>query len=129
MRFGYIHFAFLGPESAWAAEASECAAEQDAFWEFHDLLFDSQAGENQGAYNKDNLKQLAADLELDSQAFDECLDTGKYSELVQADTQIARQLGVTSTPAFLVNGNAILGAQPFSVFEQIIEGELGNNTP
>jgi protein-disulfide isomerase len=116
----------LGPESAWAAEASECAADQDAFWEYHDLIFERQAGENQGAFNKENLKQMAVDLGLDSAAFDECLDSGKYTEQVQMETQTARQLGVTSTPAFVINGVAVMGAQPFAVFEQAIEAELGN---
>ncbi|RME42104.1 MAG: DsbA family protein, partial [Chloroflexi bacterium] len=53
VRFGYQHFAFLGTESEWAAEASECAGEQNAFWEYHDLLFERWGGENQGAFNKD----------------------------------------------------------------------------
>ena len=75
----------MGPESTWAAEASECAADQDAFWEYHDLLFDKQAGENRGAFDKENLKQWAADLDLDTEAFNECLDSGKYTELVATD--------------------------------------------
>jgi protein-disulfide isomerase len=124
VQFGYWHVAFLGPESAWAAEASECAADQDAFWEYHDLIFESQAGENQDAFSKDALKQFAVDLGLDSQAFDECLDSGKYVETVQNDTEIARQIGATSTPAFIINGQALVGAQPFDVFQQIIDGIL-----
>ncbi len=125
MRFGYQHFAFLGPESQWTAEASECAAEQDAFWEFHDLVFDRQAGENQGAFSKENLKQLAVELGLDTAAFDSCLDSGKYAALVRTETAGAQSLGVTGTPAFLVNGRPVVGAQPFEVFEQAIEAELG----
>jgi protein-disulfide isomerase len=125
VRFGYQHFAFLGPESQWTAEASECAAEQDAFWEFHDLVFDRQAGENQGALSKENLKQFAVDLGLDSEAFDSCLDSGKYAALVRTETAGAQSLGVTGTPAFLVNGRPLVGAQPFEVFEQAIEAELG----
>ncbi len=121
--------AFLGPESQYAAEASECAAEQEAFWEYHDYLFEHQAGENQGAFNKDNLKQFAIDLGLDSKAFNECLDTGKYTELVQTMTQTAQSLGVNSTPAFVINGRAILGAQPFNAFEQIIQQELSAANP
>lgn len=124
MRFGYFHFPFLGNESFWSAEASECAADQDAFWEYHDLLFERQAGENQGAFDKEALKQFAADLGLDSEAFNECLDSGKYSEQIQTDAQTARSLGVSSTPAFVVNGRALLGAQPFQAFEQVIEDEL-----
>ena len=121
---GYWHFAFLGQESLWAAEASECAADQDAFWEYHDLLFESQNGENRGAFSKENLKQFAADLELDTGAFNECLDSGKYSEYVQTQSGIARQIGVTSTPVVLINGYAVIGAQDFSVFQQVIDQEL-----
>ena len=123
VRFGYLHFAFLGPESQWAAEASECAAEQDAFWEYHDQLFDSQSGENQGAFSKDNLKQFAADLGLDTQDFDACLDSGKYASTVEGETQTVQSLGVRSTPTFLVNGRPVVGAQPFEVFQQYIEEE------
>lgn len=125
MRFGYWHFAFLGPESQWAGEASECAADQDAFWEYHDKLFDSQSGENQGAFNKDNLKRFSVELGLDTQAFDECLDSGKYTSLVQNETQAAQSLGVRSTPTFLVNGKPVIGAQPFEVFQQYIEEARG----
>ena len=72
------------------------------------------------------MKQMAVDLGLDSAAFDECLDTGKYTEQVQLETQTARQIGVTSTPAFVINGVAVMGAQPFTVFEQAIEAEVNN---
>jgi protein-disulfide isomerase len=100
VRLGYQHFAFLGAESQSAGEASECAADQDAFWEYHDKLFDSQSGENLGAFNKDNLTRFAVELGLDTQAFDECLDSGKYTSIVQTETQSAQSLGVRSTPPF-----------------------------
>jgi protein-disulfide isomerase len=129
VRFGYWHFAFLGQESFYAAEASECAGDQDAFWEYHDLLFESQAGENQGAFEKDKLKQFAADLKLDTEVFNECLDSGKYTQLVQDLTSTAQSIGVRSTPAFVINGQAVVGAQPFATFEQAIEQALENNTP
>jgi protein-disulfide isomerase len=129
VRFGYWNFAFLGQESFWAAEASECAADQNAFWEYHDKLFASQSGENQGAFSKDNLKQFAADLNLDTEVFNQCLDSGKYTSLVQQDTQTAQSLGVSSTPTFLLNGQPIVGAQPFTVFQQGIESALTASNP
>jgi protein-disulfide isomerase len=121
VRFGYQHLAFLGPESQWAAEASECAAEQGAFWSYHDKLFESQSGENRGAFSKENLKKFAADLGLDPQAFNECLDSGKYTSIVEAETRSVQALGVRSTPTFLINGRPLIGAQPFEVFQQSIE--------
>ena len=126
VRVGYQHFAFLGDESFWAAEASECAADQDAFWAYHDYLFAHQSGENQGAFTKDNLKTFAANLGLDSAAFNSCLENGTYRALVSGQTQAAQQLGVRSTPTFVVNGRPVLGAQPFDVFDQYISEALGN---
>lgn len=126
VRLGYQHFAFLGPESFWAAEASECANDQGAFWAYHDLLFASQNGENQGAFNQDKLKGFAANLNLDTTEFNACLDSGKYTELVQTESNAARVLGVQSTPTFLINGQPLVGAQPFDVFQPLIEGLLGS---
>lgn len=124
VRIGYWHFAFLGQESQWSAEASECAADQDAFWEYHDYIFDNHGGENPGAFNKDNLKRFADELGLETEAFDECLDSGKYAELVQSQTASAQQVGIRSTPSFLVNGQPVIGAQPFESFQQVIENLL-----
>lgn len=124
VRLGYFHFAFLGPESNWAAEAAECASDQDKFWEYHDKLYSSQSGENQGAFNKDNLKKLAEELKLDTNAFNECLDSGKYTQLVQDDSNFSSSIGVRSTPTFLINGQAVIGAQPYEIFQQTIESLL-----
>lgn len=121
VRFGFVNFAFLGSESTWAAEAAECAADQNQYWEYHDKLYSSQSGENQGAFNKDNLKEFAKDLGLNTQTFNDCLDSGKYTALVQSDTSFSSSLGVQSTPTFVVNGQSVVGAQPFEVFQQTID--------
>jgi protein-disulfide isomerase len=124
VRFGYWNFAFLGEESQWAAEAAECASDQDKYWEYHDKLFSSQNGENQGAFSKENLKKFAAEIGLDSGQFNECLDSGKHAELIQSDTALAQQIGVQSTPSFLVNGSPLVGAVPFERFQELIEPSL-----
>jgi protein-disulfide isomerase len=124
VRLGFQHFAFLGPESQWAAEASECAADQNAFWEYHDYLYAHQNGENQGAFNKDKLKEFAAALGLNAKTFDDCLDSGKHGAFVTSQTQALGSLGVQSTPTFVLNGRALVGAQNFEVFQQMIEQEL-----
>ena len=82
----FQHMAFIGPESEWAAEATECANEQGKFWEYHDKLFDNQGGENVGAFSKANLKRFAAEMKLDTAAFNVCLDSDKYLAKVRADT-------------------------------------------
>lgn len=118
---GYVHFAFLGQESTWAAEASECADEQDAFWAYHDYLFSHQKGENQGAFSQENLKKFAVELKLNSQTFNQCLDAGKYQAVVRAEVDAAQALGVRSTPVFLINGLPVVGALPFDAFRPYIE--------
>ena len=124
VRFEYHHLAFLGPESLVAAEASEFAAEQGAFWPYHDILFANQAGENQGVFNPDRLKAFAAELGLDTSAFNACLDSGRYRQKIQSDNQAARDRGVTTTPTIFINGQKIEGALPFAQFQAIIEAEL-----
>lgn len=125
-----MHMAFLGQESQWAAEASECAADQGAFWQYHDLLFEKHGGENQGAFSKDNLKGFAKDLGLKTDQFDQCLDSGKYTEKVQQQTQDAHELGVQSTPSFFVNDWLVLGALPVEEFDTYIaKAKAGQKPP
>jgi protein-disulfide isomerase len=90
----------------------------------HDKLFASQKGENEGAFSKDNLKQMATDLGLDSASFNECLDSGKHTQQIASDTALAQRIGVQSTPAFLVAGQPLIGAQPFAKFQEMIERNL-----
>lgn len=104
-----------------AAEATECAEEEGKFWEMHDKLF-----ENQEAIAVENLKQYAKELGLNSEDFDNCLDSGKYADEVAKDLADGQALGVSGTPAFFINGVSISGAAGFSTFEPIIEAELGN---
>lgn len=124
VRLGYIHFPFLGPASTLAAQASECAAEQDAFWDYHDLVF-----ENQDSLSATRLKELAGDLGLDQQAFDACLDSGKYEAVVNGQGEFSQSIGVRSTPSFLINGQPLIGAQSFEAFQQVIEAELESASP
>jgi protein-disulfide isomerase len=121
MRLIYKHFTVKGPDSVSAAMAAECAAEQDKFWEYHDLLF---ARTGQVAFNAENLKAFAAELKLDTAAFSQCFDSQKYLQTVQVNSAEAQQLGIRGTPGFFVNDTPIAGAQPFEVFQQAIEAEL-----
>jgi protein-disulfide isomerase len=99
--------AILGEESELAAQAAECANDQGRFWDFHDVLYVNQEGENRGAFARENLKRFAGALELDRAAFDSCLDSGEYASKVAEDTDAARQQGVNKTPTILVNGKEV----------------------
>ncbi len=125
VRLEYKHFPIVGEESLWAAHASECAAEQGRFWDYHDKLFKSQAGENKGAFSKSNLKAFAAEIGLQEDSFNTCMDSGKYLEAIKSDFDEGSRLGARATPTFFLNGNKIIeGAQPFQVFETAINNEL-----
>lgn len=101
-----------------AAEAAECAAEQGKFWEMHNKIFDG------GELGVATLKQYATELGLDTSAFSECLDSGQMTSEVQKDFNDGKNYGVSGTPTFFINGIEIVGAQPYSVFEQAIEQEV-----
>lgn len=126
VRFTYKHFAILGPESNRAAEASECAAEQDKFWEFHDALFADQVT-TRSYLSDDQLLNLAATIGLDTDILGECLSSGRHTSRVRQESLSVQSMGVRGTPAFLINGTFLSGAQPFEVFQQVIEEQLGNN--
>lgn len=122
VRIGFLHMAFLAPDSALAAQAAECAADQDKFWEMHEQLFAASGS----GFTSDSLTQLAAGLDLDTDEFTECLDSGKYADVVQADLDFARSVGAQSTPSFLINGRPLVGAQDYTVFAQYIEASLSD---
>ena len=124
VKFIYRDFAFLGPESTWAANAARCAGEQGKFWEYHDYLFSNQRGENQGTFSKDNLKSFAAALSLDKDKFSACVDGDKYVGEIQKQTKTGGEAGVQGTPANFINGILYAGALPVANFTQIIESEL-----
>ena len=111
--------------STLAAAASYCAAEQGMYWEYHDELFKNSNGENTGWVTKDNLKQFANNVRVpDLMKFSDCVDTGKYNDVVSENDSFARNIGLQSTPSFIFyNGTtpvAIQGAQPYEAFEQVI---------
>lgn len=122
VRFIYRHFAVLGKPSEAAAQAAECAGEQTKFWEYHDKLFAGAA--SPFVVTSDRLKAYAKELGLKGQAFNQCLDSEKYLKKVEGETAIAAFLGARGTPAFFLNGQILVGAQPFEVFESLIENEL-----
>ena len=120
IRFVYRHFPLPNhPNARPAAEAAQCAAEQGKFWPYHDKLFASG-----GRLSDSDLKQHAAELGLDTQTFNACVDGRKSKAQVDADLQAGEEAGVNGTPAFFINGRLISGAQPFGEFKRIIDEEL-----
>ena len=102
-----------------AAEAAHCAGEQGKYWEMHDRIFGNQA-----SLGVPSLKQHAAALSLNTASFDQCLDSGKFAGIIEEDVKLGETLGVQSTPTIYINGRPILGAQPYDVFQSVIDEEL-----
>ena len=124
VKFVYADFAFLGEESLKASEAARCAADQGKFWEYHDKLFASQVGENEGVFADSKLKQFAKELSLDTATFDSCLTARIHKPIVELALQQGTEYGVTSTPTLFINGLKFEGVMPYESFKQVIETQL-----
>ncbi len=112
----------IHPNAIPASAAALCAQEQDAYWPFHDLLFEMSLG-----FSQDTYLAYANSLDLDMESFTECEAEGRYIETVNANLDYGLSLGVRSTPTFLINGIPLVGAQPLEEFTRIIDSELNNN--
>jgi protein-disulfide isomerase len=122
VKFIYRHFTIFGKPSEAAAQAAECAADQGKFWQYHDKLF--AAAGSVLAFSEGKFKGYAKELGLNSQTFDSCIDSGKHQRKVEGESAIAVRLGVRGTPAFLLNGQLVVGAQPIEVFDSLIAEQL-----
>lgn len=125
IRFVYRDFPLsnIHPNAAPAAEAANCAHEQGRFWDFHRKLFSTTV------LNTETYLDYASELGLDQAGFEECISSRRYQEEVVADLEWAINLGISSTPTFFINGIAIVGAQPFEVFYEVITKELAGEIP
>lgn len=123
VRFEYKHFIIEGVNTRNAANASECAADQGKFWDYHDVLFGRQ-GTSANPFSKDLLKSYASQLGLDMDKFSTCVDRDLHLEKVVRDNNEGKSKGINSTPTFFVNGTMIQGAQDYSVFKAAIDAAL-----
>ncbi len=134
----YRDFPYYGEDSVSAAIAARCAGEQGMYWEYHHALYEFQGEINSGWANNTMLKIFAVYAQIDKegvgdvegkQQFDRCLDSERYGAAVRADYEEGLRLGVSGTPTFIIIGpdgrvERIVGAQPLSVFERVIESML-----
>jgi protein-disulfide isomerase len=108
----------IHPQAQKAAEAAQCAAEQQQFWAYHDKLFATTQLEEPA------LKQYAQELGLDMQRFEPCVTSGKYAQEVERDLQDGLNAGVSATPSFFVNGQPLSGAVPYERFKELVDSAL-----
>ncbi|HEX3003363.1 MAG TPA: thioredoxin domain-containing protein [Angustibacter sp.] len=121
LRIEWRDFPYLGPESTTAALAARAAGAQGKFWQYHDALYAKQVNPNSGALNEKHLVDVARSIGLDVARFRTDLASKATSAAVQRDFDEGQAIGVTGTPAFLVNGQPIIGAQPTETFVQAIQ--------
>jgi protein-disulfide isomerase len=125
IRFVYrnLPLTSIHPNAMSAAVASLCANDQNAYWEYHDKLFSSDA------LGRSVYLRYADELGLDVDEFTACLDSGKHEDFIGQDVNFALSIGVRSTPTFFVNGLELIGAQPLPSFMQLIDSELAGQIP
>jgi protein-disulfide isomerase len=125
VKFAFRNFAFLGPASITAADASECANDQGKFWEYYDYLYKNQPNESDTTmYNTDTLTQAAVSLGMNDATFRACLDGKTDESKANADLADGQKAGVSGTPSFFINGISVVGAEPYDSFKTIIDQEL-----
>jgi protein-disulfide isomerase len=105
--------AFLGPESKDAARAAHSAAQQDRFWDMWATLYANQGRENSGAFSRDRLVAMADRLGLDTARFEADMDSAAAHAAIDASRADASRAGVTSTPTLIVDGQLLVGVQPY----------------
>ncbi len=136
VKFVYRDFPLgFHPAAILSAEAANCAREKggdDAYFKMHDKIFqeqnildggDANTGPVQSTvqFTAEDIKSWAKEIGYD---IDSCLDSGKYKDEIQKDLNDGSSAGVQGTPGFFVNGKPVSGAQPYSVFKQLIDSEL-----
>ncbi len=121
--YKYIPFRVIGEESDKAASAAYCAADQNKFWEFHDILFANQTSENKGDFTDDRLLVMGEKLNLNNDVFKSCYTSNKYAEQLKLDQAAGVAALVDGTPSFYVNG---LKVDPSEVYQAVSNALAGN---
>lgn len=120
VRLVFFNFPLPNHGASWvAAEAAMCAGAQDAFWPMHDRLFASP-----GPFTREVIDGYGRELGLDMARFRSDLDARTFLDTIRRDYQAAAALGFSSTPMFFINGRPVRGAQPLSVFAEVVAEEI-----
>ena len=125
----FVDIAFLGKDSLPASAATYCAEDQQKYWDYNSFLYSNQLGVDNGWANVDSLKGYAFNLGLDMDLFVSCIDSGKYDNRVQKNTDESIRNGVKGTPTFFIIGpdgqqETIVGPQPYDVFKRVIDSMI-----
>ncbi len=109
-----------------ASEAAQEAYKQKGnagFWKYHDTLFEKQ-GSGPDALTRESLEKYAEEQGLDMTKFKKALDDHAHKAFVDSESGVADKAGIGGTPAFVINGYFVSGAQPFAKFKKVIDKAL-----
>jgi len=116
---------FTLPDSEKAFEASECARDQGRFWEFHERVFEALFLEHRNIGSVEVLKDIAAEVGMDVERFEECLRSGVKRDVIFKNHREGRTKGILGVPAFIIKNHAVIvGAEPYTLFKEEIERAL-----
>ena len=130
IRFRYIDFPLSMHRNTWpASRAAACADEQGKFWAMHDALFQTQDQWNGETTSNPNavFKQLAKQIGLNQQQFDQCVDTKKTQAKIQAHEELALRQQIKATPSFIIGGKIVEGASPYDEFKAMVDTALARS--
>jgi protein-disulfide isomerase len=122
VRWKYVPFV-LGsfPNSAAVTRAALCAAEQDAFWSMHDLLYQRQREWAKMFGIRAQLEKYAGQLKLNAAAFNQCYNKDNPAATMRRNDQAAATLMIRATPTFFINGQRAVGALSMEQWRRVIE--------
>lgn len=122
--FRHLPLSEIHPHALRAAAASQCAAEQDRFYDYIEALFNNQA-----ALEDTDLIGYATDLGLDAEAFTSCLNSNRHDERINSDREDAIDLGATGTPTFFINSQIARGFFDTADFSALLDASLAEAMP
>jgi protein-disulfide isomerase len=105
-------------ESIELAAGAVCASRQDRYWQFHDLVFYNQGGENLGDHDEAFIAAVANRAGVDRAAWDTCMDDEAVRDAIRAETTTTLSRGIHGTPTLILNGGAPIS--PIPALEQLI---------
>lgn len=124
LRIEWRDLPFQGEDALLAALGGQAAADQGAFWEYHEAVFAADLRRGDDRFGQDFLLEVATDLGLDVETFAVALEDEELLDRVRTDAIIAQALELTGTPAFLIEGRPVVGAQPLEVFVNLVENAI-----
>lgn len=114
----------IHPKAQYAHYAAECAKDQQAYWEMHNILFEKQEQWVESENIMEELGSYAQELNFNTKVFNECMSSEKHRDEIAKDRQDALIYGFKGTPTLVVNGTILRGITSYEKLQEVIEKTL-----